>query len=50
MKTIAKHIIITVGLFVAYLAVTNNQTEQRRLRAFAFNIADYQEQTIKTTI
>lgn len=36
-------------MFVAYLAVTNNQTDQRRLRGFSFNIADYQEVKFNTT-
>lgn len=45
-KRQAKNTIIIVGLFVAYLAVTNNQTNQRRLRGFQFNIADYKTTTI----
>lgn len=48
-KAMSKGIIITVGLFVAFLAVTNNQNDQRRLRGFTFNIADYNEQKYYTT-
>ena len=49
MKTRAKHIIIVVGILVAYLAVTNNQNDTRRMRGFTFNIADYQEIRFNTT-
>jgi len=37
LNKVAKRIIIITGVFVGFLAITNNQTDLRRIRGFQFN-------------